>query len=236
MGGMRTHSFSSGIGLRGYDQSLIDGWWELLGVTYSRTHYTAPAGEEASGQAADRPPLPSHERIDWRLLHIDHIVMAEDDLLIGLQFHIGASWLWDAKREMSYGTFTGSVASRTRFEGGEFGIGIAKEALATPDGQRFTEAFRLEGIIEIELPDTGTGLGVRAGYHQFGNDESGPAPRRAGAIHSRWFLTPTKWSKFGSYHLAHYGARVESGSYDPFHYAGGWGHELGMFLELNHGL
>jgi hypothetical protein len=232
VGGFTTQTFSSGIGIRGYDDEIVDGWWEFIGVSYSRTKFAAPAG---TFNPLD-DSLPSHGRIDWRALNFDHIVLAENDFLLGLNYSLGASWLWDPKRDSDYAIFTGEIGVRARFEDGEVGLGMAREALATPDGQRFTEAFRFEGLLEITPEGTGIGAGIRGAYHQFGNNDRGPDPVSSGAVHSRWFLTPTPWSKIGAYHLAHLGARVEGGIYDPIHYDRAWSHELGIFLELNDSL
>ena len=248
VGGFTTHELSSGIGFRSYDREFVSGWWEIVGITYSRTSFSAPAGAadaststltaalETPRALTHRSSLPSHERLDWRLLGFDHIVLADSDFILGSYWKMGAAWLWDSDRDIDYALFTYALGVRAKFTDGEVGFGMSRDALATPDGQRFTEAFRVEGMVEVLPEDTGIGAGVRAGFHQFGSQERGPDPTRSGAIHSRWFLAPTSWSKLGTYHLAHYGARVEGNLYDPIHYTNTWSHEVGMFLELNDAL
>ena len=236
VGGFTTHEVSSGIGMRAYDDEFVSGFLEFVGVSYSRTGFAPPRpghGTLTRALRTDAPDLPSHDRIDLRLLHIDQIVLAESDFLIGLDYSLGGSWLWNPATDEDYAVFTGKLGVRARFEDGEIGLGVSREALATPDGRRFTEALRFEGLLEVTPENTGVGAGVRGGFHQFGNDNKGPAPVRSGAIHSRWFLAPVEGAKIGAYHLATHGPRVDGGAFDPIHYDQAWAHELGLFLELN---
>lgn len=240
VGGFTTHEVSSGIGIRAYDDEFVSGWWEFVGVTYGRTEFAPPLpGQRAltlALRSADAPTtkLPVHERIDLRVLHLDQVVLAESDFVVGVNYKLGASWLWRPdEADSDYGIFTGGLGFRARFEDGEVGLGMSREALATPDGRRFTEAFRFEGMIEVMPEDTGIGAGIRGGMHQFGNDKKGPKPVRSGAIHSRWFFAPVEGAKIGAYHLANHGPRVDGGAFDPHHYDQAWAHELGLFLELN---
>jgi hypothetical protein len=236
VGGFTTHEVSSGIGIRAYDDEFVSGWWEFVGVSYSRTEFAPPQpghGKLTLALRTDGPDLPEFERIDLRVLNIDQVVLAESDFIIGMNYRLGASWLWKPQQEYGYSIFTGGLGVRARFEDGEFGLGMSREALATPDGRRFTEAFRFEGMLEVVPEDSGIGAGIRGGFHQFGNDEKGPKPVRSGAIHSRWFLAPIEGAKIGAYHLATHGPRVDGGAFDPIHYDQNWAHELGLFLELN---
>ena len=236
VGGFTTHEVTSGIGIRAYDDEFVSGWWEFVGVSYSRTQFAPPApgsGRLSLALRTEPEGMPSHERIDLRALNIDQVVLAESDFILGMNYRVGASWLWDPVTGVDYGIFTGGLGVRAKFEDGEIGLGMSREALATPDGRRFTEAFRFEGLIEVRPEDSGIGAGVRGGFHQYGNDTAGPKPVKSGAIHSRWFLAPIEGAKIGAYHLATHGPRVDGGAFDPVHYDQAWAHELGLFLELN---
>ena len=181
VGGFVTHSISSGLGARGYEDEFWDGWLEIIGVTWSRTSFITPdatllscldagaadcdrdpsvAAAALLAEAEDLPALPGDiERIDLRALSFNDVILnIDDELLLDITVQLGGSWLWDEAAQRDMALFAWRIGTGLSGEWGRFGFASAREGTHTPDGRRLVHDLRLESFLDLEHPEAPIGL------------------------------------------------------------------------------
>lgn len=247
--GFVTHTVSSGFGIKPYSPTVARGWFEFAGVSLSRTEFgrglsecAAPCSEQVNDKGApiERTPAPlTIERLDLRLLSLDHMVVVEDAITFSVELAFGGNWMWSDMLQKDVGLVAASVQSGMRYEDPgqasyEIGFLMKRSGTHSPDGRHFLTEGRLEFLVGFTDKSLGLSLAHRS-FLATQTDATVQAPEQPRSaiqhgMHTEWGFLFNDFM-LGAYHQARYGAAFSDEPVDLFDQEEIWRHELGLFLR-----
>lgn len=221
-------AFHTGLGTRFYDDHIVGGWIEMLGVSRSTT--------EIARRDSPMPDIRIRNttvRVGLR----DFTIYKGGEMAISAEAYYGWSWLRDLDSGRETNLLNLKYGVKMRGKRTTVGFGLARRGSHTADGGRLVQDWRLELSGSHRLERGGASARAIANWindeERSGAEDPGTLGRYA--IHTEAFVTAPQGLEVGVYNVAGWEPRFNGGSWDPWMQRAGVAVEMGGFMRLRGG-